>query len=222
MRRRELITLIGGAAVAWPRVARAQQGAQMRRIGVLMNNAADDAEGQLRVTAFGQAMQQLGWTVGRNVRIDYRWANGDADRARKFAAELIALAPDVILATGGFGVGPLQQATSSVPVVFVSVVDPVGAGFVASLSQPGGNFTGFISYEYSLGVKWLELLKQIAPNVSRAAVFRDPSVASGIGQLGAIQGVASSFGGELIPVDVLRADEIARAIATFALAPNRG
>jgi putative ABC transport system substrate-binding protein len=222
MRRREFITILGGAAAAWPVAARAQQRERMRRIGVLMNGAAHDAEGQLRVTAFAQALQELGWSVNRNVRIDYRWADGDADRVRRHAVELVALAPDVILATGSFGVGPLQQATRSVPIVFVNIVDPVGAGFVASLAQPGGNITGFILYEYALSVKWLELLKQIAPSVARATVLRDPAIGSGIGQLGAIQGVAASFGVELTPVDVRRADEIARAVAAFARAPNGG
>jgi putative ABC transport system substrate-binding protein len=203
-------------------VARAQQAERIRRIGVLMNNAADDPEGQLRVTAFAQGLQEAGWTVGRNVRIEYRWAGGDADRIRRYAAELVGLAPDVILATGSFGFGPLQQATRNVPIVFVAVVDPVGAGFIASLAQPGGNITGFTQYEYSLGVKWLELLKQIAPGVSRAAVLRDPAISSGIGQFGAIQGAAQSFGVELTPVDVRHADEIERAVGAIARLPTSG
>ena len=203
-------------------VARGQQLERTRRIGVLMNNAADDPEGQLRVTAFAQGLQEAGWTVGRNVRIEYRWAGGNADRIRSYAAELVGLAPDVILTTGSFGLGPLQQATRSVPIVFVAVVDPVGAGFVASLAQPGGNITGFTSYEYSLGVKWLELLKQIAPGVSRAAVLRDPTIPSGIGQFGAIQGAAQSFGVELTPVDVRHADEIERAVGAIARRPTSG
>jgi putative ABC transport system substrate-binding protein len=221
MRRREFIAGLGGAA-AWPVVARAQRLERTRRIGVLMNNAADDPEGQLRVTAFAQGLQEAGWTVGRNVRIEYRWAGGDADRIRRYAAELVGLAPDVILTTGSFGLGPLQQATRSVPIVFVAVVDPVGAGFVASLAQPGGNITGFTSYEYSLGVKWLELLKQIAPGVSRAAILRDPTIPSGIGQFAAIQGAAQSFGVELTPVDVRHADEIERAVGAIARLPTSG
>jgi putative ABC transport system substrate-binding protein len=220
MKRRAFIAGLGSAAV-WPLVTRAQQLERTRRIGVLMNNAADDPDGQLRVTVFAQGLQESGWTVGRNVRIEYRWAGGDADRIRKYAAELVGLAPDVILTTGSFGLGPLQQATRSVPIVFVAVVDPVGAGFVASLAQPGGNITGFTSYEYSLGVKWLELLKQIAPGVSRAAVLRDPTIPSGVGQL-AIQGAAQSFGVELTPVDVRHADEIERAVGAIARLPTSG
>ena len=220
MKRREFIAALGLAA--WPMVARGQQLERTRRICVLMNNAADDPEGQLRVTAFAQGLQEAGWTVGRNVRIEYRWAGGNADRIRSYAAELVGLAPDVILTTGSFGLGPLQQATRSVPIVFVAVVDPVGAGFVASLAQPGGNITGFTSYEYSLGVKWLELLKQIAPGVSRAAVLRDPTIPSGIGQFGAIQGAAQSFGVELTPVDVRHADEIERAVGAIARRPTSG
>jgi len=220
VKRREFIAALGLAA--WPMVARGQQLERTRRIGVLMNNAADDPEGQLRVTAFAQGLQEAGWTVGRNVRIEYRWAGGNADRIRSYAAELVGLAPDVILTTGSFGLGPLQQATRSVPIVFVAVVDPVGAGFVASLAQPGGNITGFTSYEYSLGVKWLELLKQIAPGVSRAAVLRDPTIPSGIGQFGAIQGAAQSFGVELTPVDVRHADEIERAVGAIARRPTSG
>ena len=160
MKRREFITLLGGAAAAWPLAARAQQGERMRRIGVLMSTAADDPEGQARIAAFLQGLQQLGWTDGRNVRIDIRWAAGDADRIRRYAAELVALAPDVILATGGAAVGPLLQATRTVPIVFAQVADPVGAGFVDSLARPGGNATGFMQFEYSLSGKWLELLKR--------------------------------------------------------------
>ena len=182
MRRREFITLLGGAAAAWPLAARAQQGERMRRIGVLMSLAADDPEGQARIAAFLQALQQLGWTDGRNVRIDTRWAAGDADRIRRYAAELVALAPDVILASGASTVGPLLQATRTVPIVFAQVADPVGAGFVDSLARPGGNATGFITFEYGISGKWLELLKEIAPGVTRVAVLRDPAIAAGIGQ----------------------------------------
>jgi putative ABC transport system substrate-binding protein len=221
MRRRQFITLLGGAAAAWPLAARAQQGEPMRRIGVLMYLAADDAEGQARLAAFAQALKQLGWSDGRNLRIDTRWAN--ADDIRKHAAELVALAPDVLLAaTGTATVAPLLQATRTVPIVFVSVIDPVGAGFVASLAQPGGNATGFTIYEYSMSGKWLELLKEIAPGVTRAAVLRDPAVASGIGQFGAVQIVAPSLGVEVSPVDVRDADEIERTVAAFARGLNGG
>jgi putative tryptophan/tyrosine transport system substrate-binding protein len=204
MRRREFITLLGSAA-AWPLAARAQQPERVRRVGVLMYLAADDAEGQARLAAFAQALKQLGWSDGRNLRIDTRWAN--ADDIGKHAAELAALAPDVLVAgTGTATVAPLLQATRTVPIVFVSVIDPVGAGFVASLAQPGGNATGFTIYEYSMSGKWLELLKEIAPGVTRAAILRDPAVASGIGQFGAVQIVAPSLGVELIPVDVRDAE----------------
>jgi putative ABC transport system substrate-binding protein len=221
VKRRTFITLLGGAAAAWPFSARAQQSDRMRRIGVLMYLAADDAEGQARLAAFAQALKQLGWSDGRNLRIDTRWAN--ADDIRKHAAELAALAPDVLLAaTGTATVAPLLQATRTVPIVFVSVIDPVGAGFVASLAQPGGNATGFTIYEYSMSGKWLELLKEIAPGVTRAAVLRDPAVASGIGQFGAVQIVAPSLGVELSPVDVRDAGEIERAVAAFARGLNGG
>ena len=222
MKRREFITLLGGAAAAWPLAARAQQPERMRRIGVLMSLAADDPEGQARVAAFLQGLQQLGWTDGRNVRIDTRWGAGDADRSRKYAAELVALAPDVILASGGSAVGPLLQATRTVPIVFTQTPDPVGAGFVASLARPGGNATGFTMFEYGMSGKWLELLKQIAPGVTRAAVLRDPAIPAGIGQFGAIQAVAPSFGVEVSPIDVRDAAEIERAIAAFARGSNGG
>jgi putative tryptophan/tyrosine transport system substrate-binding protein len=221
MRRREFITLLGGAAAAWPRAARAQQADRVRRIGVLMYMPADDAEGQARLAAFTQALKQLGWTDGRNLRIDTRWAN--ADDIRKHAAELAALAPDVLLAaTGTATVAPLLQATRTLPIVFVVVIDPVGAGFVASLARPGGNATGFLMFEYGLSGKWLELLKQIAPGVTRAAVLRDPAIASGIGQFGAVQAVAPSLGVELSPVDVRDAGEIERAVTAFARSGNGG
>src|ERR1700730_14402630 len=186
MRRREFICLLGGAA-AWPLGARAQQSEKMRRIGVLMNLAADDAEGQARLAAFLQGLQEAGWAVGRNVRIELRWGAGDADRFRKQAAELVALAPDVVLASSLPVVGPLLQVTRTVPIVFVQVVDPVGAGLVASLARPGGNATGFTNFEFGIAGKWVELLKEIAPDVTRAAVLRDAASTSAIGQLGAIQ-----------------------------------
>jgi len=222
MRRREFITLLGGAAAAWPLAARAQQPERMRRIGILLAAAADDAEFQARVGAFQQGLALLGWTIGRNVRIDTRWATANAAEIRRHAAELAALAPDVILAHGATTVGPLLQATRTVPIVFPVVADPVGAGFVDSLARPGGNATGFMTFEYSIGGKWLELLKQIAPSVTRAAVMRDPSITSGTGQLAAIQTAAPSFGVELSPVDVRDAGEIERAVAAFARSANGG
>jgi ABC-type uncharacterized transport system substrate-binding protein len=194
----------------------------MRRIGVLMSTSADDPEGQARLAAFQQGLQQFGWTIGRNVRIDSRWPAGDSERFRRYAAELVALSPDVILATGSAAAGPLLQATRTVPVVFVIVPDPVGAGFVNSLSRPGGNATGFIQFEYGISGKWLELLKQIAPGVTRAAILRDPAISAGIGQFGAIQAVAPSLGVEASPVNVRDADEIERAIADFARSANAG
>jgi putative ABC transport system substrate-binding protein len=222
MRRREFITLLGGAAATWPLAARAQQGERMRSIGMLMNLAADDPEGQARFAAFLQGLRELGWTDGRNMRIDARWAAANADRFRAYAAELVALAPDVILAATTPGVTALQQGTRTVPIVFVSVVDPVGAGFISNLARPGGNTTGFALYEYGIGAKWLELLKQIAPGVTRVAVVRDPALVSGTGQLAAIQAVAPSFGVELSPVDARDPGEIERAIAAFARSANGG
>ena len=219
--RRKFIALIGGAA-AWPLAARAQQGEPMRRIGALMSTAADDPEGQARIAAFQHGLQQFGWTIGRNVRIDSRWPVGDSERTRRYAAELVALAPDVILATGSAAAAPLLQATRTVPVVFVIVPDPVGAGFVNSLARPGGNATGFIQFEYGISGKWLELLKQIAPGVTRAAILRDRAISAGIGQFGAIQAVAPSLGVEASPINVRAADEIERAVADFARAPNGG
>jgi len=220
--RRRFITLLGGAAFAWPPAARAQQPERMRRIGVLMAQAADDPEYQNRVAAFLQGLEQLGWTDGRNVRIDYRWGAGDAGRIRRYAGELVALAPDVILATGTSTVAPLQQATHTVPIVFVNVVDPVGAGFVASLAQPGGNATGFTLFEYTTSGKWLELLKEIAPGVTRAAVIRDATQGSGTSQFAVIQAVAPSFGVEVRPVDARDAGEIERGITAFARGSNGG
>jgi putative ABC transport system substrate-binding protein len=220
MKRREFITLLGGAA-AWPLAARAQQAGGMRRIGVLMYWSADDAEGQARHAAFTQALKQLGWSDGRNLRIDSRWAT--AADIRRHATELVALAPDVLVAaTGTATTASLLEATRTVPIVFVTVIDPVGAGFVASLARPGGNATGFTNYEYGTSGKWLELLKEIAPRVTRAAVLRDPAIASGIGQFGAIQALAPSLGMELSPVDVRDAGEIERGVTAFARAPNGG
>jgi putative ABC transport system substrate-binding protein len=220
VKRRQFITLLGGAAV-WPLAARAQQGERMRRIGVLMP-LADAPVGQTRIAAFLQGLQQSGWSDGRNVRIDIRWAAGDADRIRRYAAELVSFAPDVILATGSATVGPLLQATGALPIVFVIVPDPVGAGFVDSLARPGGNATGFLMFEYAVSAKWLELLKQIAPSVARVAVLRDPAITAGIGQFGAIQSVAPSLGFELSPVNVRDPGEIERGITAFAHSSNGG
>ena len=222
MRRRDFITVVGGAAAAWPLAARAQQREQMRRIGVLMNLTADDAEGQGRLAAFMQGLQQAGWSVGRNVRVDLRWGGGDPELYRSHAAELVALAPDVFLAAGAIVTRALQRATRTIPIVFANAVDPVGMGFVASLARPGGNATGFTIFEFSMGGKWLELLKQIAPGITRAAVLRDASLASGAGEFGAVQTVAPSFGVELHPVDVRDADEMDRAITAFASESNGG
>ena len=221
MRRREFITLVGGAAAAWPLTAHAQQPEQVRRIGVLIPLAADDPEGKARQTAFLQVLQQLGWADGRNVRIDTRWAGAKADDIHKHAAELAALAPDVILAHGTSTVRPLLQATRTVPIVFVNVIDPVGAAIVDSLARPGGNATGFIQFEYGISGKWLELLKEIAPGVRRVAVLRD-AANSGTGQFGALQSIAPSMGVELRPVNVGEASEIERTITSFARSPNGG
>jgi putative tryptophan/tyrosine transport system substrate-binding protein len=222
MRRREFITLLGGAATAWPLPTRAQQGQRVRRIGVLTFGAADDREATAYIAAFVQGLKQLDWTDGRNVRIDVRWGANDSERARRDATELVALAPDIILAAGSQAMAALQQATRTIPIVFVNVSDPVGAAYVASLARPGGNATGFMAFEYGMSGKWLELLKEIAPRVTRAAIVRDPTVPVGIGQLGAIQSVAPSFGVEANPIDVRDASEIERAVAAFAGSPNGG
>ena len=221
MRRREFISFLGGAA-AWPIGAHAQQAQRMRRIGVLMPLAADDPEAQMRLAAFAQGLERLDWNIGRNIRIETRWTVGDPERIRRGVAELLALEPDVILATGSTTVGPLRRATRTVPIVFVTVPDPVGAGFVANLTRPGGNVTGFTAFEYGISPKWLELLKQLVPGVTRVAVIRDPDVSAGIGQFGAIQAVAASFGVETIPVGVRDAGEIEHEIAAFAQGSNGG
>jgi putative tryptophan/tyrosine transport system substrate-binding protein len=221
MRRREFIAALGGAA-AWPLAARAQQPEGMRRIGVLLNATADDPEYQARLGAFLQGLQQSGWNIGRNVRIDTRWATANPADIRRHAAELVALAPDVILATGSSAVGSLQQATRSVPIVFVGLIDPVGAGLVESLARPGSNTTGFLLYEYSLSGKWPELLKEIAPNVTRVAVLRDPAITSGAVQYGVIQAIAPSLRVEVSPVNVRGGGEIERAVVAFAGSPNGG
>jgi putative ABC transport system substrate-binding protein len=220
--RRKFLATLGGAAAAWPLAARAQQGERMRRIGVLMSTAADDPVGKARRAAFLQGLQQFGWTEGHNVRIDYRWAAAGADRFRSYAAELVALAPDVIVATGAPGTGPLLQATRTVPIVFVNVADPVGAGYVDSLARPGGNATGFITFEYGLSGKWLELLKEIAPRVTRAGILRDAALTSGTGQFAAIQSVAPTLGVEVSPINLRNVDEIERAVAAFARTANGG
>jgi putative ABC transport system substrate-binding protein len=222
IRRREVITLLGASAVSWPLGAGAQQTERVRRIGVLMNLAADDPQSPVRIAAFLQGLQELGWVDGRNVRIEYRWGAGDAERVRRFAAELVALEPDSILAVGSAIVRPLLQSTKTIPIVFVNATDPVGGGLVASLARPGGNATGFTNFEYGISAKWLELLKQVAPAMTRTAVIRDPEAALGVGQLGALQAVAPSFGVELSPVDVHQAAEIERALAAFARAANGG
>ncbi len=223
MNRRHFITLLGGSAVgcasgayAWSLGARAQSPQRMRRIGVLMGLAADDPESQARLAAFAQGLQQAGWTVGQNIRVDYRWGAGNADTMRKQAAELVASSPEVILAHSSAAVAPLMQESRTIPIVFTLVADPVGAGYVRNLARPGGNVTGFTNFEYSIGGKWLELLKEIAPSVKRVAVLRESFVASGPGQFGAIQAAAQSLGVELRPVDLRDPGEIERDITSFA------
>jgi putative ABC transport system substrate-binding protein len=218
MRRREFITLVG-TAVAWPLVARAQQAGQMRRIGVLMPSAKDNPEGQARITAFLQGLQTLGWTEGRNLQIEYRWGSGDLQKA---AGELVALSPDVIFANNTAAVAALQQATRSVPIVFAQVADPVSGGLVASLAKPGGNITGFTTYDYTMGAKWVELLKEIAPYVTHAGVIRDPTDTVSIGQLAAIQSAARTFGLETSPLGGRDARDIEQTVTEFAGGSNRG
>ena len=222
MRRREFIKLVCGSAAAWPLVARAQQLDRMRRIGILMNLAEGDSEGQARIAAFMRGLQQLGWAESRNVRIDTVFSVGSGAETLKNVAELVARAPDVILATGSVSVGPLLQVSGVVPIVFVIVPDPVGAGYVKSLARPGGNATGFSLYEYGIGGKWLELLKQIAPGLTRVAVIRDPAISAGLGQFAAIQAVAPTLGVEVTPINVREPKEIERDIAAFARRPNGG
>ena len=226
IRRRRFITILGGAAAApsllWPLAARAQQRERVRRIGVLMPFVAGDPEAQVRSTVFAQRLQQLGWTVGRNLQIDYRFAGGEADRIRQYAAELVALAPEVIMTVGSITVAPMQQATRTIPIVFTNLADPVGAGFVQSLARTGGNATGFTNFEYSMSGKWVELLKQIAPHVRRVAVLRNAASAAGIGQFAAVQGVAQSLGVELVPVGLRDATEIERGLTAFARSTNDG
>jgi putative ABC transport system substrate-binding protein len=222
LKRREFITLIGGAAAAWPIAARAQQPQRMRRIGIILPAAADDVEYQVRMGAFLQELQLSGWTLGRNLRIDTRWTRANANETRKYVAELVALSPDVILAHGASTVGPLLQATRTVPIVFPAVGDPVAAGYVDSLSRPGGNATGFMAFEYSLSGKWLELLKEMVPSITRAAVFRDPAVSSGLGQYGVIQAAAPSLRVDVSPINVRDADEIESVVAAFARTPHGG
>jgi putative tryptophan/tyrosine transport system substrate-binding protein len=222
MRRREFITFLGSTALAWPLSAGAQQPERMRRIGVLTGVSADDSESKASRTTFEQALQQLGWTQGRNVRIDVRFGGGDAAIIRRQAEELVALAPDVILSTGSSATGELLRVTHTVPIVFVIVPDPVGSGFVDSLSQPGGNATGFMQFEYGLSGKWLELLKQIVPSLTRAMVLWDPALTAGIGQFAIIQSVATSAGVDIRPVKLEDAGEVERAITAFARSPNGG
>jgi putative tryptophan/tyrosine transport system substrate-binding protein len=222
IRRREFVVTLGGVAAAWPLATRAQQADRVRRIGALMTQAADDPEGQSRLLALAQGLQESGWTIGRNVRIDTRWGEGDAERYRRYAAELVALAPDVILVNGPAALAQLQQATRSLPIVFTNVFDPVGGGFVLSVARPGGNATGFMLAEYSTSGKWLELLKEIAPRVTRAAIIRDPTLTSAVAQFAAIQSAATPLGVELSPIDVRNSGDIERAVAAFARAPNGG
>ena len=223
MKRREFITLLGGAAVVWPLAAPAQQAERMRRIGVLQGGSdRDDQRSQPSMAAFLQGLQQSGWTDGRNVRIDYRWPAGDADKARKYAAELVALAPDVILTASSISLAALLQTTRTVPIVFLGIVDPVGSGFVNSLSRPGGNATGFMLFDYDLSAKWLELLKEIAPSVTRAVILRDSTIPTGIGQFAVIQYVSRPVGVEVSPVEVRAAPEIERGVAAFARSANGG
>jgi putative tryptophan/tyrosine transport system substrate-binding protein len=220
MRRRDFI--VAGSAIICPLGARAQQTEQVRRIGVLMNVRAEHPEGQPAITAFEQSLQQLGWINGRNIQIEIRWGENDVDRDRKYATELVALAPDVVLAAGTIGVTALQRVTRTVPIVFVRVADPIGAGIVDTLARPGGNVTGFMNYEYSLSGKWLEVLKQIEPQLTRAAIIRDAANPAGIAQFGAIRTTASSLGVDVSPIDFRDAGDMEHAIANFARSPNSG
>jgi putative tryptophan/tyrosine transport system substrate-binding protein len=222
MRRRDFFGVLGGAAAAWPVAVRAQQGESVRRIGIILPAASDDAEFQTRLAAFHQALEQSGWTIGRNVRIDTRWATTNAADIRRHVAELVALTPDVILANGTSTLGPLLQVSRTIPIVFVQVTDPVGSGYVESLAKPGGNATGFSTSEYGVSGKWLEVLKQIAPSVTRAGVVRNPAVPSGSGQFGAIQAVAPYLRMEVTPIDVRDPAEMDRTVAAFAGSPNGG
>jgi len=224
MRRRDFINAVAGAAAVWPLTARAQQTKPkpMRRVAALMPYGANDPQAQNRNAAFLQGLQQLGWTVGQNIQIDYRWSVGSEEDTRKYAAELVALAPDVIFTSGSAAIEPLRRATRTVPIVFVLVPDPVGAGFVDSLARPGGNVTGFTQYDYSIAAKWLALLKEIAPNTTRAAVLRDPDVRAGIGQWGAIQSASPSVAIEVTPISLVDAGEMESALAAFARSPNGG
>ena len=222
MNLRSLIKLMAIIVLAWPIQADAQPSVGTRRIGVLTYLEEDDPQSKIYSDAFVQSLQKLGWTVGRNLRIDNRWSGGDAERARKYAAELVALAPNVILAAGGRMLGPLQQATRTIPIVFVQVADAVGGGFVKSLAKPGGNATGFTNFEFDISTKWLELLKQIAPRMTRTAVLRDPNNPSGTGQFGAIQAVASSLGVEVSPLGLSDAREIESGLNEFGREPNGG
>src|SRR3974390_1047550 len=222
MRRREFISLFGCAVAAWPVAARAQQAEQMRRIGVLLNAAADDPDGQAGIAAFNQALQQLGWAVGGQLRIDTRWGQNDEDLDRKYAAELVALAPDVVLASGSLSVAALKRVARTVPIVFAGVADPVGGGFVDSLARPGGNITGFLLFEFGLAGKWVNVLKETAPRVTRAAIIRDPKTPAGIGQWAVIEAIAPSVGVELSLINIRDAGELERDIIAFARSSNGG
>jgi putative ABC transport system substrate-binding protein len=220
--RRRFIVTLGSGAVAWPLAAHAQQGDRRRRIGVLIQVAEGDLQARIEVAAFLRELQKLGWREDRNLLVDIRWGGGDADHIRKCAVELISLAPEVVLATGGTVVGALQQSSPDVPIVFVNVTDPVGRGYVASLARPTGNATGFTSFEFAMGGKWLEVLKEIAPRVAQVAVLRDPIITAGIGYLAAIHALAPSIGVQVTPIDVRRISDIERAVAAFARTPNGG